>query len=135
MLRWGRGYEKQRMHVCQHPRSDCITFRPKLADFAGGAERNDVATHTELKPILKCATFMILLSLAFNWQIEIIFHNFYYYQVVVHRYWILCFLKCTFFISNVFTVNNPQLLKKSAQFTPHHSTYNFFNHICAVNLC
>ena len=58
------------MYVCQHPRSDCITFRPKLADFAG-AERNDVATHTELKPILKCATFMILLSLALTDKLKL----------------------------------------------------------------
>ena len=120
------------MYVCQHPRSDCITFRPKLADFAG-AERNDVATHTELKTILKCATFMNRYYHLPYWQIGIIFHIFITRWYIYIR--ILCFLKCTFFISNVFTVNNPQLLKKSAQFTPHHSTYNFLNHICdAVNL-
>ena len=94
--------------------------------------RNTHWTKTNFK---MCHIYDYVLSLAFNCQIKITFHNFYFYQVVVHRYWILCFLKCTFFISNVFTVNNPQLLKKSAQFTPHHSTYNFFNHICAVNLC
>ena len=92
------------MYVCQHPRSDCITFRPKLADFAG-AERNDVATHTELKPILKCATFMIMyyhLPLTDKLKLySIIFITrwWWWWYIDIESY--LCFLKCTFFISNV----------------------------------